>query len=819
MFVWSPSGAVEDWLTPLPPEVHQHAINFLDIGSVSALTRSCKQLWELWQVDALWRTLWDREAKLKNAPCGVTSISRSHTLAPASGAGAARCCAVTHAIAKTVAKCDANFDVTDTICQYGIEAMYFVRRRSAGSLLLLQPFVDSKTVVFSFDETSGSFELLNEIDLDQCFVYTLNVSATGEGLFQGGDGLISVWDISAPEPSKWTLSYRLKVEAPEPGSDNQHISCLRQTALTGEDTILASSKSGSVQLWDLEERKLKREVLRAPFPVTAFSLTDGLLFVASGATFGSEHFGAVTVWDFEHGIQLNTFRIAPATVLNANACLLSIMVHGRFLIATDNCYVGRITVMTIDAADDAAGRSERAMQAHSSRLEAIAAALAPAPAPQRLVRAAPASAPAPAPATTAAATSRLACPACGFKSVDYEGFYGTYCICEVCDWEDDPLQLQNPATGGCANTESLIEWQLAVLDKYPLCTTNVGGIIRDERWRPLSAREIAQARSGCTVHPFENKGTIACDRVYWRVARTVDTGRGSVLVIGPRGVELRAADEAIEGGGEDADWKAKEEEIVETKEEEEEEGERDFTLGGTPASAPSLSGAADFTPPSMELSVMELSAPQFLPLSKPPASTEVEEAHMFDVDDSPPPLSHMFDVDDSPPLFSPSMPRDAGGNALGVTSGAGIDADVGVAVGTGAEEYFGAPSHGNSGGGYIGGGNTQDVHDKRVVAAVHDKRVVAAVHDKRVVAAVLSWSEHCRGTAGFSILGNFIFFITKDGALVCHELDSGKLVKEVVPSSDENVTDYEFTGERLITFSEAVSRDSDMVLRAWELAR
>jgi lipid A disaccharide synthetase len=148
-----------------------------------------------------------------------------------------------------------------------------------------------------------------------------------------------------------------------------------------------------------------------------------------------------------------------------------------------------------------------------------------------------------APATTEAATSRLACPACGFKSSDNEGFYGSYCVCKVCHWEDDPLQLQNPATGGGANTESLIEWQIAVLDKYPLCTTNVGGIIRDERWRPLSVREIAQARAEYNLHPFKSEGKIACDRVYWRVAaaQTVQTTVVLALCPGSREMEVRTS--------------------------------------------------------------------------------------------------------------------------------------------------------------------------------------------------------------------------------------------------------------------------------------
>ena len=85
------------------------------------------------------------------------------------------------------------------------------------------------------------------------------------------------------------------------------------------------------------------------------------------------------------------------------------------------------------------------------------------------------------------------------------------------------------------------------------------------------------------------------------------------------------------------------------------------------------------------------------------------------------------------------------------------------------------------------------------------------------VIAEYLWSGNCRGTAGFSIFGNLLLFINKAGALACHELSTGKFVKEVIASGSEKVTDYELTGERLITFSEAVSRDSDVLLRAWRL--
>ena len=54
---------------------------------------------------------------------------------------------------------------------------------------------------------------------------------------------------------------------------------------------------------------------------------------------------------------------------------------------------------------------------------------------------------------------RLACPCCG--NLTLEGDSGDYDICAVCFWEDDPVQLRDPAykpgaSGGHALTESAL---------------------------------------------------------------------------------------------------------------------------------------------------------------------------------------------------------------------------------------------------------------------------------------------------------------------------------------------------------------------------
>jgi hypothetical protein len=52
------------------------------------------------------------------------------------------------------------------------------------------------------------------------------------------------------------------------------------------------------------------------------------------------------------------------------------------------------------------------------------------------------------------ASSVSACPCCGYLTIAEPGGYE---ICPVCDWEDDPVQADDPLYGGGANEESLSE--------------------------------------------------------------------------------------------------------------------------------------------------------------------------------------------------------------------------------------------------------------------------------------------------------------------------------------------------------------------------
>ncbi|WP_370236122.1 CPCC family cysteine-rich protein [Brevundimonas sp.] len=51
----------------------------------------------------------------------------------------------------------------------------------------------------------------------------------------------------------------------------------------------------------------------------------------------------------------------------------------------------------------------------------------------------------------------LACPCCGWKV--FSEPCGSYDICPICFWEDDPVQLADPTLAGGANDHSLIKAQ------------------------------------------------------------------------------------------------------------------------------------------------------------------------------------------------------------------------------------------------------------------------------------------------------------------------------------------------------------------------
>ncbi len=108
----------------------------------------------------------------------------------------------------------------------------------------------------------------------------------------------------------------------------------------------------------------------------------------------------------------------------------------------------------------------------------------------------------------------LPCPACGFVTVP-DSHFGSYNICRVCGGEDDGCQLANPACGGGANAESLIDAQARALVDLPMGSAEPGGSSRDPSWRPLSAEEIEIALQERAENYWRNRAVVEASGAYW----------------------------------------------------------------------------------------------------------------------------------------------------------------------------------------------------------------------------------------------------------------------------------------------------------------
>jgi hypothetical protein len=118
------------------------------------------------------------------------------------------------------------------------------------------------------------------------------------------------------------------------------------------------------------------------------------------------------------------------------------------------------------------------------------------------------------PLSNAQRSQRLACPACGFLTVP-EASYGSYNICEVCGWEDDGVQLANPASAGGANRSSLVDAQDAAVARFPVGVLEAGGIRRSPRWRPLTPSEVALASAQREEKHWTNSAIVDAAECYW----------------------------------------------------------------------------------------------------------------------------------------------------------------------------------------------------------------------------------------------------------------------------------------------------------------
>jgi hypothetical protein len=109
---------------------------------------------------------------------------------------------------------------------------------------------------------------------------------------------------------------------------------------------------------------------------------------------------------------------------------------------------------------------------------------------------------------------KLACPSCGIKTIELES-YGSYDICPLCGWEDDCVQLANPACEGGANKISLIKSQHLALINNVIQNIESGRYERDSKWRPLNLREIQIAEEEKNVKYWKNKAITSPAETYW----------------------------------------------------------------------------------------------------------------------------------------------------------------------------------------------------------------------------------------------------------------------------------------------------------------
>lgn len=65
---------------------------------------------------------------------------------------------------------------------------------------------------------------------------------------------------------------------------------------------------------------------------------------------------------------------------------------------------------------------------------------------------------------------KCTCKCCGFKTLDSQSNFD---ICEICDWEDDEVQNNNPLLKIWANKDNLYKCQLNIISKIPINIKNI----------------------------------------------------------------------------------------------------------------------------------------------------------------------------------------------------------------------------------------------------------------------------------------------------------------------------------------------------------
>lgn len=86
---------------------------------------------------------------------------------------------------------------------------------------------------------------------------------------------------------------------------------------------------------------------------------------------------------------------------------------------------------------------------------------------------------------------KYTCPCCGYNTLDEEP-PGTFDICEICYWEDDHVQFEEPEFEGGANVPSLKQAQKNFIE-FGACEKKLLEFtrkpheedIREAQWKPF----------------------------------------------------------------------------------------------------------------------------------------------------------------------------------------------------------------------------------------------------------------------------------------------------------------------------------------------
>jgi hypothetical protein len=105
------------------------------------------------------------------------------------------------------------------------------------------------------------------------------------------------------------------------------------------------------------------------------------------------------------------------------------------------------------------------------------------------------------------------CPSCGF--LIFSEAPGSYEMCSICGWEDDPVQLTSPGMKGGANGGSLKEYQDDILKEIPLDILEYEGSKRAKNWRPLKDEEVINSDNGEGINYFHASLNTDTPKYYW----------------------------------------------------------------------------------------------------------------------------------------------------------------------------------------------------------------------------------------------------------------------------------------------------------------